>query len=90
MVVPRIVVRVRSAIWWALPGLGAGILALPAAASTGGAAVPAPRTRAPTGPPAVTAGALTIWLVTIRWRDGGKLRLQRPRARESRQFPRSH
>ena len=29
MVVQRIVVRVRSAILWALPGLGAGILALP-------------------------------------------------------------
>src|SRR5579862_876038 len=52
--------RVRSAMWWAAPSLCAGVLAVPALASSpgGGAVAPPPASAPQPGP--VTAGALTV------------------------------
>jgi len=64
--------RARKAIWWAVPGLCAGVFALPApaGAATGGTAAPAGATAAPTAAPSVpaptaTAGALAVTPSTV-------------------------
>ena len=69
MIAVRVMRRVRSAIVWAVPGLCAGLLAVPAVASTNGAggavaptAPPNPSHigHTPTAVPTATGGALTL------------------------------